>query len=175
MALLFEIPKVLFNILIFIVIQSLFFYFISAGFANNIIEDKVSRISDIFYKQLERPQKEVLLQKLKKDKQEIEGDVKKDKVTRDKKNQIFLLYRMGIPAVITLGLFIISLLGLGFTALTTSMWAYIFMMFAYFTEAGVFGILMNRYEYIGTFEILDIINDKLPEIEVSKIEVPSAN
>lgn len=164
MGIITEVPKILFNILIFIIIQSLFFYFISAGFANNIIEDKVSRISDIFYKQINRPQKQVLLEQLVRDKEEIEDKVKQDKKERDKKNQIFLLYRMGIPAGITLILFLISLYGLGFSVLTSSISAYIFMLFAYITEVGVFGILMNRYEYIGTFEILDIINKKLPKI-----------
>lgn len=180
-----EIPKILFNILIFIIVQSLFFYTISAGFANNIIADKVSRISDLFYKQLQRPQKELLLRQLKEDRESIVEQVNKDKAERDKKNQIFLLYRMGIPAAITLGLFLISLymLGAGGVSLqgivnTFSSWSglksslaagsvYIFMLFAYLTEVGIYTILMQRYEYIGTFEILDIINKELPELDLN--------
>lgn len=166
-----EIPKVLFNILIFIIIQSLFFYFISAGFANNIIADKVSRISNIFYKQLQKPQKELLLRQLKEDRESIVEQVNKDKAERDRQNQIFLLYRMGIPAAITLGLFLFSLFGLGLSVFTASLSAYVFMIFAYLTEVGIYTILMERYEYIGTFEILDIINKELPEIDLNNMPI----
>ena len=184
-----EIPKILFNILLFIIVQSLFFFWVSAGFANDIISDKVSRISDIFYKQLQRPQKEILLRQLKEDRESIVEQVNKDKTERDKKNAIFLLYRMGIPAAITLGLLIISsyMIGVGGISLqgiinTVSSWsglksalaeksAYVFMLFAYLTEVGIFLILMNRYEYIGTFEILDMINKELPELDINNLPI----
>lgn len=159
-SLLVESHNILFNILIFVVIQSIFFFTVSAGFVNNIISDKVGRISDLFYKQLQRPQKLLLLEQLKEDKVKIQDKAEQDKKTRDTKNINDLLIKMGIPAGVAIVLFLITGFAYGF-----SFWyVYVFMFTAYATEVGVFFILMNRFEYIGTFEILDIINDNLPDI-----------
>jgi len=169
-----EISKVLYNILIFMIVQGVFFYTVSASFANNIISDKVGRISDIFYKQLQRPQKELLLRQLKDDKAKIQDEVVLDKQQRDRDNLILLLYRLGIPSAIVLGIFV-GLLYTGDSDFWANKFAYIFMFFAYATEAGIFFILMNRYEYIGTFEILDKINEQLPEVKIDSNQLNQFN
>jgi len=168
MAKLHQFSNVLFNIFIFIVIQAIFFYYVSATFANNIIEDKVNRISDIFYKQLQLPQKQLLLQQLEQEKVNIEEQAALDKQKRDATNAVFLLVRMGIIAGLALLGFFGSVYAIwGFDFSCYDRWAYFFMMMAYTTEVGVYFILMNRFEYIGTFEILKKINEKLPEINLS--------
>lgn len=154
-----ETPKILFNIFIFILIQTLFFYFISAEFVNRIIHEKVSRISGIFFKQLNTTQREVVYNYLEKQQIDDAPKVVSEKNTRDAKNCEFLLLRMGIPALLTFILFNTSLFVVGLKMFTSNISAYIFMICAYITEIGVFAILMNRYEYIGTLEILNIINN----------------
>ena len=172
--------QVAFNIFLFIVIQCLFFYFISSSFVQNIIQDKIARITDIFFKQLEPVQKKMILADLEEEIKKIKPKAEQKKKENAEKNAKMMLLNPGSPLFIApsfiagfaLLLFIVPFI-FSSEQLFTFSWEFFlplfYMLLAYSTEIGIFLILMNRYEYIGTFEILNKINKKLPSININDI------
>lgn len=167
--------QVAFNIFLFIVIQSIFFYFVSSSFVKNVIQDKIGRITDIFYKQLNPAQKQIMAKKLEKEIQVLTPKAEESKRENEIKNAHLMLTKPIAPSYIASLALILFIVPFIFSKdkLFNFSWEFflplLYMLLAYGTEVGVFFILMNRYEYIGTFEILNRINNNLPSIENTNI------
>jgi len=155
--------KVFWNFLVFAIIQTVFFYEIVSEFVFKIIDDKVYRISGIMAKQMPEYQLKKIEAQLEKEIAEESPNIKLESKARDTKNWDFLLKKIG-PLVLG------GLLAFGITfwkswddnIITGTDYAvFAVILGSYLTEVGIFFIMMNRYEFIGTVEILSAVNKKL--------------
>ena len=164
------------NLLIFIVFQSIFFYFISSAFLFEVLDSKISAIGKFAINGLSKTELEVLKTSLVQNVEEIKDQAEKDEAKRAIENKEFLIERIKNDWLRWVGiLFVLS--GIGLVVSGSSNWYNVGLMsivvFAYLTEVWLFFFMMKPYEYIGTYEIIKYINDKidpsLPEYNVDDI------
>ena len=156
--------KVFWNFLVFAIIQTVFFYEIVSEFVFKIIDDKVYRIGGIMAKQMPEYQLKSLETQLEQEIAAEEDKVKMKRKVRDLSNWEFLQRTVG-PLIFG------GLMAFGITfwrawdsdvdITGTDYAVFAVILGSYLTEVGLFFIMMNRYEFIGTTEILSAINKKL--------------
>lgn len=157
--------KVFWNFLVFAIIQTVFFHTIVSEFAFKIIDDKVTRLGTIISKYMPDSQLAQLEKKLQQSLDSSREATEMEKKKRSVSNYDFLLKTVG-PLILGGAL----AFGITFwsawdspTQITPIDYAVFGVILgSYLTEVGIFFILMNRFEYIGTTEIIKKINDKLP-------------
>ena len=152
------------NLLIFIVFQSLFFYFISSAFLFEVIDSKIKAIGKFAINGLDDSQLEILKGSLIQKLEEVHDEAMDAEARRAENNKDFLIEKIGYDWVGWVStLFIISLSGL---VLSGSFSKFNIMLMtaviiAYLTEIWLFFFMMKPYEYIGTYEIIKYVNDRL--------------
>ena len=98
---------------------------------------------------------------------ELEAEAEVERVKRNKKNRDLLIARIA-PwfGVGLLSLLVTTGLAFGGGEFGVAVWPelsiYGIILLSYATEVMLFFLMLKRYEYIGTFEILKTVNDQLP-------------
>lgn len=157
--------KVSWNLLIFVIIQSLFFYAVSSEFVLNIVEDKAYRLGRIVANQIPADYRGMAEKEVKDRENELEVEVELSRDERNIKNRNLLLARMapwfggGLLILLITTWLSLSQEDINFLP---ELSIYGIILLSYLTEVILFFLMVKRYEYVGTFEILKIINDKLP-------------
>lgn len=156
--------KIAFNFLIFAIIQTVFFHTIISQFVDKVIEDKMSKVGDIIRGNLNAKQRAILEQRLQRSLNESRSRTMIIEESRAKKNLRLLVKTIG--PLVAGGAFVFvwtlcSALGKKQVNWEVDLWIGLVLIFSYMTEIALYFILFNRYEFIGTAEILKIINDEL--------------
>jgi len=182
-----DFSKVSWNLLIFVIIQSVFFYAVSSDFVLGIVTNKSQRLGKIIVDQI--PKNGVKLpddmripsnfprnsddylqnvkQNLNNRETELEVEAEMEREKRNQKNKDLLIVRMAPWFTVGLLALLIST-GLAFSGgefgipIWPELTVYVLILLSYATEVSLFFLMLKRYEYIGTFEILKVINDQLP-------------
>ena len=185
--------KVSWNLLIFVIIQSVFFYTISSDFVLGIVTHKAERLGKIIVDQVPTGVEEEdtgipagivpvdfpgssdaflgeMQQNLEEREVELEVEAEIEKEARNVKNRDLILARMA-PwfGAGLLALLVSTSLAFGGGEFGVAVWpeltVYAIILLSYATEISLFFLMLKRYEYIGTFEILKVVNDQLPPQE----------
>lgn len=164
--------KVFWNFLVFAIIQTVFFYYVISDFVFNIIDDKVQSIGGIMTKQMSQSQLNNLKQQLEKDISASKDNIDVKSAERDNNNIDFLMKTIG--PLIAGGLFVFAFTFWGAWNSSVSITGTDYAVFgvilgSYLTEVALFFIMMNRYEFIGTVEILKAINKKLTPLTPANV------
>lgn len=151
MALYLDLSKIVLNFIVFVALQTLFFYFVVSKFSLTIFKSKLKLISDFLKSTLDPNELLVLKNSLAFDIQQSSSKVQTSIENREKEN-ISFLYKAISPILIS-SIVIFALL-ISFSSKKPDSQYYkilLVIIFSYFTEIAFFFIVMNRYEFIGTF------------------------
>ena len=156
--------KVLLNFVVFVIIQTIFFYAVVSEFVVTVIQDKTDSLSNIFINNLNQTELNIIRNDLKRDIDENNERIKKINEERNEYNQKFLFNKM---IWLLLGGILLFAITVGYswdTINSVDKYVYLFIAFSYITELFIYLIVFKRHEFIGTLEIVKIINKKLPKM-----------
>jgi hypothetical protein len=167
-----EICLIFINIIIFMVIQTIFFYTVVSKEYEVLLKEKLNTVN--YYLSQDANIKDYLID-LKNDEKNIKklNEIKKkadeQKKVRERANQILYWYYCFIPILCVLFLFVVLIFLFIFTDMfkseesftITKILNYFLVFFVYTPEIIVFLYVIKKYQYIGNIDILSIIYNKL--------------
>jgi len=162
-----EVFLIFMNIIIFMIIQTLFFKFIISSEYENLIKEKLNTIN--YYISQDQEAKNIIINYKNNNKERIEKKALEQEKIRDEKNIILYIYHCIIPILFIVFLFIVIII-LNYKSLIFKKsenfenihyfnFALIFLV--YVPEIIIFFFVVKKYYFIGNVDILSTIYNNI--------------
>lgn len=145
-----EFSKIILNFIIFVSLQTLFFYFVVSRFSLTIFNKKIKLYTDFFKQNI--PSSDLLALKnfLINDIEQNSSSIQQLADQRNIENINFLFFGVAPIIIISFILFFLLILKSSIKPDLNYLKILIIIFFSYSTEIAFYFIVMNRYEFIGT-------------------------
>jgi len=155
-----DLSKVFLNFIVFVLVQTIFFYSVVSEFVIKVIQSKTKSLSGILIKNLNKRDLNILKGNLERDINRDKDKFNKATKVRGQDNKEFLIEKLKwlfLGGVLAFGItFGFSLYNNCISGIDLAV--FLVIIFSYATEILIFFVMFNRYEFIGTQEIVKIIN-----------------